>query len=269
MKTKLLSLAALLASAAASFAAPLTGTTAVYTKPETTSPAVTFLKAGSEPPVAADGMAPLGWLAVELPGPFEAYVLNKDLSKGLDVKPGSNIYLAPKLDAGVLTIAAKDEKITLTGLHGKFTQISLERRLIGYIKVDTAAPAPLPPVAATPAPAPAGGTPVAPAPVAPGMYGSPTGGQAVALGDGGAAALPRQFAGKFVSTRSAFRPRRPYDWALVDDAGKRYAYLEISKLLLTEQLENYVDHYVVVFGAATAVPDTKDFVIKVETLQLK
>ncbi len=86
MKTKLLSLAALLVSAATALAAPLTETTAVHTKPDRSSPAVTFLKAGTEPAVVADAVAttPAGWLAVELPGPFEAYVLNKDLTKGLD-----------------------------------------------------------------------------------------------------------------------------------------------------------------------------------------
>jgi hypothetical protein len=76
-------------------------------------------------------------------------------------------------------------------------------------------------------------------------------------------------AGKFVSTRKPLRPRRPYDWALEDDAGKRYAYLDISKLLLTEQIESYVDHAVVVFGSAKPIPNSKEFVIEVESLQLK
>ena len=278
MKTKLLTLAALLASGAA-FAAPLTETTAIHTKPDQTSPAVTFLKAGTEPTVVPESVAraPAGWLAVELPGPFEAYVLNKDLTKTLDVKVGANLYLAPKPDAGVLTVAAKDDQTTLTGLYGKWTQIRLERKLTGYIHLG-GAPGSVPALATAPAPA-APGTPSAPAgaplsaaPVSPGVYGVATPGHAapmVNLGDGGATTLPRQFAGKFVSTRSAFKPRRPYDWALTDDAGKRYAYLDISKLLPTDQIENYVNHPVVVFGAAKNAPDTKDIVIQVETLQLK
>lgn len=281
MKTKLLPAAlstaiALLASAVAQ-AAPLSETTAVHTKPDKSSPAVTFLKAGSEPAALPDSVAttPAGWLAIELPGPFEAYAQNKDLAKSLDVKPGSNLYLGPKLDSGVLTVAQKDDKATITGLHGKWTQLRLERKLTGYIYVGAAAGY-LPAIATTPA----GGTPVAPAtppapaplsaaPVSPGVYGVAAAGQAVNLGDGGASVLARQFAGKFVSTRSPFKPRRPYDWALTDDAGKRYAYLDISKLLLTDQIENYANHNVVVFGAAKAVPDTKDIVIQIETLQLK
>lgn len=281
MKTKILSLATLVLSAAVALAAPLTETTAVHTKPDQNSPAVTFLKAGAEPVPVADAVAstPAGWLAVELPGPFEAYVLNKDLTKGLDVKVGANIYLAPKADAGVLTVAAKDDKCTLTGLHGKWTQIKLERKLTGYIHVGGTAGY-VPAIATTPATAAsAPSTPSSPAnapmsapPVAPGVYGVAQPGHAatmVNLGDGGASTLPRQFAGKFVSTRSPFKPRRPYDWALADDAGKRYAYVDISKLLLTDQIENYVNHSVVVFGAAKNIPDSKEIVILVETLQLK
>ena len=91
----------------------------------------------------------------------------------------------------------------------------------------------------------------------------------LSLSDSGGNALPRLLAGKFVSTRSAFRPRRPYDYALNDDAGKRYAFLDVSKLLLTEQIESYIDRAVVVFGSAKPIPGSKEFVIEVENLQLK
>ena len=113
---------------------------------------------------------------------------------------------------------------------------------------------------------------MSPAPVSATAYGAGTSGKPapqVSLGDSSGPSLPRLLAGKFVSTRSPFRPRRPYDWALNDDAGKRYAYLDVSKLLLTEQIESYVDHMVVVYGSAKPVPDSKDFVIEVESLQLK
>jgi hypothetical protein len=290
MKIKLLrsSLAAgsalFFASLNAASAAPLPATTAVHAKPDANSATITFLKAGSEPAPAAGAIAntPAGWMAVELAGPFEGYVENKDLTKSLDVKPGAAIRLLPKADAGVLTTAEKGDKVTITGLRGKWTQITLDKKLTGYISVGNA-PGHLPPIATapataapksstpatTPAPAPA---PAAPAPVAPSVYGVAAPGQAspmVNLGDGGSSTLPRQFAGRFVSTRRPFTPRRPYDYALNDDAGKRYAYLDVSRLLLTEQLEKYIDHNVVVFGAAKATPDGKDIVITVETLQLK
>lgn len=276
MKTSIVFAAVLLALATRLIAAPLASTTAVHTKPDDTSPAITYLKAGTDPVPAPGTVAstPAGWIAIELPGPFEGYVANKDLNKSLDIIPGAKIQLAPKESAGVLTIAEKNDKTKITGLHGKWTQIRLERTLIGYVNIG-GAPGYVPPIAtataggaATPPPADA---PLAPAPVAPGVYGTAAPGQpapTVASADS-ASSLPRQFAGKFVSTQSPFRPRRPFDWALNDDAGKRYAYLDISKLLLTEQIEKYVDHKVVVFGTARGSADGKDIVIVIESLQLK
>jgi hypothetical protein len=258
----------LLCSALVVRAAPLPATTAVHTKPDASAPTITVLKAGTEAPApASNEAAPAGWQAIELPGPFEGWVENKDLTKNLDVKPGALIRFTPKADAGVLAVADKADKTSIAGLRGKWTQITLEKKLIGYIKLD--APAAAAPVAP---PAPSTPAPVAPSPVAPGVYGVSAPGQAapmVNLGDGGSSSLPRQFAGRFVSTRRPFTPRRPYDYALNDDAGKRYAYLDISKLLLTEQIEKYVDHHVYVFGTAKASADGKDIVIAVETLQLK
>ncbi len=263
-------------AASAIVAAPLTVTTAVHTKPDAGSPAISYLKAGSEPTPAPSSLAttPAGWMAIELPGPFEGYVENKDLAKSLDVKPGALIRLAPKADAGVLAIAAKSDQTTITGIRGKWTQISLEGKLTGYIHLGGTAGY-LPPIATTPAPSapkPAAPAPMAPPPVAPGIYGMATPGQAspmVNLGDGGSSTLPRQYAGRFVSTRRPLTPRRPYDYALNDDAGRRFAYLDVSKLLLTDQIEKYINLGVVVFGTAQNSPDGKEIVIQIETLQLK
>ena len=140
-------------------AAPLTATTAVHTKPDDASPAVTFLKAGTDPlPIAGTiASTPAGWMAVELPGPFEAYVRDSDLTKSLDMKPGASIYLAPKADGGVLATAEKDDKTNITGQRGRWIQIKFERNLIGYINLG-GTPGYVPPIAT----APAAATPAAP-----------------------------------------------------------------------------------------------------------
>jgi hypothetical protein len=271
MKTRFTLLSALLATSGLALAAPLGSSTAVHTQPNESSPVIKVLSAGSEP-AAAMGAAmadtPAGWMAVELSGPFDGYVLNKDILKSLDVRDGAQIHQAPKPESGVITTMAKGDKSNITGLHGKWTQVSVEKKITGYIRLNGAssAPAPAPVSVASSTPPPA------PAPVSPVAYGVTTAGQPVAmvnLGDGGSSALPRLVQGKFVSTHSAFRPRRPYDWALDDDAGVRYAYLDVSKLLLTEQLDKYIDHHVVVYGAAKSVPNSKDIVIVVESLQLR
>jgi hypothetical protein len=277
MKINRLTTAAAFAAAATSlWAAPLAVTTAVHTKPDASAPAISYLKAGTDPLPAPGSIAsiPAGWMAIELPGPFEGYVENKDLAKSLDVKPGAAIRLAPKADAGVLAIAEKSDKTTITGIRGKWTQISLERKLTGYIHLGGSGGY-LPPIATTPAPAapkPPAPAPASPPPVSPGVYGAANSGQPapmVNLGDGGSSTLPRQFAGRFVSTRRPFTPRRPYDYALNDDAGRRYAYVDVSKLLQTDQIEKFLNLNVVVFGTASNTADGKDIVIRIETLQLR
>jgi hypothetical protein len=267
MKTKLALFATWLAAAASLAAAPLTATTAVQTRPDDAAPVVSYLKAGTEPaPAATAALAntPAGWMAVDLVGPFEAYVENREIGKGLDVRPGASIYLQPKLDSGVLTTMEKGDKVEITGLRGKWTQVHVDKRLIGYIRltgvasnivvapVTDAAPAPAPLAPATSVAA----NPSQPAPMA-------------SLGDSGSSSLPRLFQGKFASSKRPFAPRRPYDYQINDDAGVRYAYLDLSKLLLTDAIENYLDRVVVVYGTAKNVPGTKDIVIEIESLQLK
>ncbi|MBX3750930.1 MAG: hypothetical protein KF897_12645 [Opitutaceae bacterium] len=259
-------------------ASPLTETTAVHTRPDASAPTITFLKAGTAPVFSATP-APSGWVGVDLAGPFEGYVQNKDIGKSLDVRPGSAIHLQPSQDSAILAYMEAGDPAAITGLRGKWTQIRLEKKLTGFIRVagglSLAAPAysaPAQPVlhdvaAASPAP-----RPVAPAPMTPTAYGAATGGApapVVGLNDGGSGVLPRLFQGKFVSSKRPFAPRRPYDWQLNDDAGVRYAYLDLTKLLLTEQIEKYTDRVVVVYGKPKAMPGGRDIVIEVESLQLK
>ncbi len=276
MTTNLLRFAvSALCAPAALLAAPLTKTTAVHARPDVSAPAITVLEAGTEPLPAASALAdtPAGWMAIELPGPFEGYVENKDLSKSLDVKPGASIRIAPKSDAGVLAVAEPGDKTAITGLRGRWTQISLEKPLIGYIQVG-GAPGYVPPIATTPAgssSAPAAAPTPAPGPgtATPGVYGAAPG-QAVPMTSAGDTnALARQFAGHLVSTRRPLRPRRPYDYALNDEAGRPYAYLDLSRLLLTDQIEKYLDRPVVVFGVPKGMPGGREIVIQVESLQLK
>ncbi|MDR1012139.1 MAG: SH3 domain-containing protein [Opitutaceae bacterium] len=87
--------------------------------------------------------------------------------------------------------------------------------------------------------------------------------------DPAAAAIPRIFEGTFASTRRAFMPRRPYDFQLTAPDGSRLAYLDLGKIVATEQFENYIGRTVVISGILAAVPNTQDAVIKAETLQAK
>ncbi|MGH7995068.1 MAG: hypothetical protein ACREFX_01815, partial [Opitutaceae bacterium] len=203
--------AALLAAASLR-AAPLASTAAVQTRPDPSAPVIGVLPAGAEPTPAA--AAPGGWIAVSLPGPFKAYVRDQDLNKALEVRPGSSLYLEPNAGSGVLAIAVKGDKIEITGLEGRWTQVRLGQPVIGYVNL-AAAPVSQPPAAAAePAPNNAPGHP-APAGAAEGS------------------AAERYFEGRFVSTHRRFAPRRPFAWELETSGGARIAYLDVGRLLQT------------------------------------
>ncbi|MFA6289479.1 MAG: hypothetical protein WC661_19025 [Opitutaceae bacterium] len=264
MKLNRLLLALVLATSVATLgAAPLTETTAVFAKPDATTPAVVTLAAGTAPVLATGTPAPAGWAAVTLAGPHKVYATNKDIGKSLEVKVGAAYRIEPKTDAPILTLAEAGDKAEISGLHGKWTEFKLSKNIIGYIKFSGAPATTAPKAVAAPASAIATD---APAPAAAGAIVVP--GKASPLGDGGSSALPRLFQGKLVSTYSAFRPKRPYDYQLNDNSGERYAYLDVSKILAIEQFNSYIDRTVVVYGTAKAVTGTKDMVILVESLQL-
>jgi len=259
MKTKIILLA--LAVAAVRLAADtLANDTAVFVQTDPKAPVIARLKAGST--VTVVGEAPAGWRRIDVSGPFEAYVLNRDVTKGLEVREGASIYSAPRKDSPVMTIAAAGDKTEVTGLHGiDWVQIKLEKTIQGFIAVGETAntPAPLPrsqPVVAAP---------VAPAPV--GSLAAP--GRPVAM-TGDSADLPRLFAGKLVLARRAIlNPNPPYDYQLTDVSGRRFAYVDTQRLRLTEKIESFLERQITITGTVRNTVDGKDLVISAEAMTLK
>jgi hypothetical protein len=256
--------ASLVLGASTVSAAPLAETTPVYAKPDAASATIASLKAGSEPSIAPGVTAPAGWSAVTLSGPHEVYAANKDVTKALEVRVGAPYFIDAKSDAPVLALAEKGDQTDIIDYRGKWTKFRLSRPVTGYIKstVKNAAVASSANVAPAVVNTPASANTVPSQPVT-------TIGKAAPVGDGGSSALPRLFQGKFASTYNPLRPRRPYDFQLTDDSGSRYAYVDVSKLLATEQLNKYIDRTVVVYGTAQAVPGSKDMVVVAESLQLR
>lgn len=270
MSTKSALLAAFALAAAALNAAPLAEPAPVFSQPDASAKPFATLKAGTEPALASDVAAPAGWTAVTVAGPHEVWAPNGSVTKSLEVRAGSPYLLDAKADAPILALAQKDDASEIIDYKGKWTKFRLSKSVVGYIKT------PAKPAVAVAAPAatraavtsaPVKDAPSVPAPAAPGQQVGI--GRAAPMGDGGSAALPRLFQGKLTSTYNPLRPRRPYDYQLVDDAGARYAYVDVSKLLATEQITKYTERVVVVYGTAQAVAGTKDMVIIAESLQLR
>ncbi|MDB6114993.1 MAG: hypothetical protein JWQ62_1938 [Lacunisphaera sp.] len=236
----------------------LTNDTAVFAQADAKSAVLTRLKSGYA--ITVVGEAPAGWKRVELTTPIEAYVQNRDLTKGLEVRPGANIYSAPRKDAPVMTVAATGDKSELTGLHGDWAQIKLEKKIQGFIAIGE--------MANTPAPAdptPMFAVPTATAPV----VSSTAPGRPVAM-TGDTAEMPRLFAGKLVLARRAIlNPNPVYDYQLVDASGRRFAYVDTKRLLLTDKIEIYLDRNVSITGTVRNTIDGKDLVVAAESMSLK
>ena len=115
-------------------ATPVTSPTAVHTQPDTNSSVIMMLSPGGSFVEDSTAAAPNGWTPIINEGPFEGYVLNKDIDKGLRVKLGAPIHMQPKSNSGVLTNMGNEDKASITGLHGKWTQISLDKSVTGYIQ---------------------------------------------------------------------------------------------------------------------------------------
>lgn len=260
MKNRVLLPLLALLPAAALAATTLTRPTPVHAAAFDNAAVITVLPAGSPAPLPAPAAtAPAGWLAVELPPPHEVYVANSDIAKNLTVKPGAAYRSAPDTKSPQLAAAVEDDTIEITGLRGRWTQLRLNRPVTGYVRA-AAAPAPPPLPASDQSWSGIQATPVSDAPRP--RATAPT-------GDTSLSALPRFFSGKVVSTRAPLRPRRPFDFALVDATNERLAYLDFSKLLQTTQIENYLERAVEVYGPTEAVPDTNDIVVRVESLRLR
>jgi len=258
MKTKFSAVIAALLAAAACTAAPLMETTAIHSRPDAAAPAIGYLKAGTEPAATTEVAAPAGWIAVEMPGPHEAYVSNNDFSKSLDIRAGAAIRLKPKADAPVLATMQEGDKTEITGLRSGWTQIKLHKTIIGFIRApgaaytSTAAPS-------TAAPAPAASVPP-PAPTAP---------AAPPVVAGPASELPRTVEGTLVETkRFLLVGHRPdYAYQLNDSTGKRIAYLDTSKIESLQKVETYIDRTVTVSGVIKPTDDWENLVIQVQTLE--
>jgi hypothetical protein len=252
--------------------ASLDQATPVHASASVEAAVIKVLPAGSPRPAPApDVTAPAGWQAVLLPPPHDVFVENRSITKDLSVSRGASLRLQPEADAITLDTAEEEDELEITGLRGRWTQLRLNRPVVGYI---TAAPA-APVVAPSPSPAPSriASTPVADSPAgrpaAPAATRPSSSPPAAASVGPGLDAMPRTFEGTIVSTRAPLRPRRPFDYALEDRAGNRLAYLDFTRLMLTSPISDYVGRRVIVYGPARTSPEIQVLVIRVESLQLR
>ena len=248
-----------------------------YASPDPRAPILGTARTGT---LVTAGTAPSGWAAISLEGPHTVYVTHKDTLKNFEVRPGAAYLAQPRPDAPVVGLAGDQDAAEFADIAGRYNKFSLKKPITAYVRLAPADAAPVAPVAGTPPAAEPAPAPVAAAPAAPALMEDLTGslnndipaasptppGQSAQRGE---PRLARTFFGVVASTRSALRPRRPYDFQLSDASGARIAYLDISRLLLTEQIEAFIDRPVALFGTAEPLGSGREIVIRVETLKLQ
>ncbi|MBI5425938.1 MAG: SH3 domain-containing protein [Opitutae bacterium] len=255
MKIKL-TLLALALTAARLLADTVATDTAVFQQADAKSPVLTRLTAGAT--ITVVGEAPAGWRRVEVDGTFNGYSRGREITKALSVREGANIYSEPKVTSAVITVSQKGDKSEVVGLAtGDWLQVRVEKKLQGFIAVGAMANRP----SATPLTA-------APAPSAPAAS-STEPGRPVAI-TGNSADTPRLFTGTFVAARATLFGSTPvYDYQLTDSNGRRFAYVDTKRLVLTEKIESYLDLQVVITGTVRNTVDGKDLVVAAESIQRK
>jgi hypothetical protein len=78
------------------------------------------------------------------------------------------------------------------------------------------------------------------------------------------------FAGTLVlARRPILNPNPPYDFQLTDASGRRFAYVDTKRLLLTDRIDNFLDREISLTGTVRNTVDGKDLVIAAESMSLK
>lgn len=256
------------AAASTGLAATLNFDVHLHLKPEAGSAVVATLPAGStltaliREELSAEGIGqlPPGWVAIRHTGPVTGYGKNSEVGKDLALKVGSIVRSGPSESASMVTMIGEGDRAEVVQIGPDWSQVAFQRSMILFLNPSRPAAV----ASATPqqqdySAASAGVAPMpAPTEAAPASSASQT------LEE----ATPREFQGYLMRTRRAFGRGPRLDYQLVDENGRRIALLDVSRLLITEPLENYENRTVGVFGPVSQVPDGKDIVVRVETLSL-
>ncbi len=235
----------------------LAADTAVFSQADAKSHVIVRLKSGNT--IIYTGDAPAGWRRVEISGTFEAFAHSRDITKGLEVQEGANILTAPEKSAAILTVAQKDDVTEVTGLKGDYCQIKITKKLQGFIATGANANTPaskspaIPTISGPVAPAENPGAPGRPVPIT-----------------SNSANLPRLFSGTLVSARRALlNPNPLYDYQLTDIEGRRFAYVDTKRLVLTEKIESFLGTVVTLNGTIRNTVEGKDLVIDAQSITRK
>ncbi len=213
----------------------------------------------AEPVMDEDNRAE-GWYWMEYRGDFTGFVELKDVAKDLSVRPGALVYLRATYDSPVFTVITEEDAAELIFAQD-WAEISFSKAVPVYFKH----PAKTVPVLrfgkegeASPTVQPEDSDRVYLPGAVPTVYTNPA-----------SENPPRYFEGTFEKATSWLGQKPKFKFQIVTGRGKRIAYVDISSLLATKPMKNYLDKKVLIYGGAIALDESKQIVVYARTLRLR
>jgi hypothetical protein len=267
----------------------------VHLGPDTDAPVIGLLPSGSVmlpplPPVSMSERAQAeGWAAISFLDNFRGFVLRSQIRKDLTLATDTPIYLSAQEDSSqILALAQARDVVEVQNVDGLWAEVSFRKPVTGFVQEvgHRASPAAVnrPPAgsgAVRPQPQPLRETIAADTVrdardtpsdnvraarrgrIAPPPTHSPI--PTEVFVDSGPPVL-RAFEGWLSPTRSFFGRSQPFSHQIIDQAGNRIAYLDLSRLLITTPLDEFYGLRFEFYGRSEAIPERRDFVIRVERI---
>jgi hypothetical protein len=281
--------------------APLTllaqaGDRSVHLRPDADSPVIGFLPGDSllvppsTPVTISEEAKSEGWAPISFVDNFRGFARRSEIRKDLTLSNGTPVYLSPEEDSSsILTLVQARDLVEVENMDGAWAEIAFRKPITGFVRegADHMGLAEVRPSASRSAreaerqpvrealvaealpeardPAAEGARPTRRGRIAPPPTHSPRPEVVVAT------SIPvlRSFEGYLSPTRPFFGRSQPFGHQVIDQSGNRVAYLDLSKLLITTPLDEFYGRQFEFYGRAEALPERRDFVIRVERILQK
>ena len=246
------------------------GTIHLYLEPDSESDVVAELDSSNERFQTAQSVfdaAKLaeGWNWFEYEGSFRGFVENRQVGKDLEVSIGALVHLRPSSNSPILSIIEEGDPAKVIW-GGDWVEIEFTKAVPVYFRYPDHKGTEVPLIPSASPEDDSTGIRDQDSFSRNSKAASPSG----SASEGPAATdLLRHFDGILQSTRKRAKSVELYQWKLVDPAGKRIAYVDTSKLLLSSPLQEFEGQNVVIYGAANSIKNSKSMVVIARSLRLK
>lgn len=232
----------------------------LHAEPDSNSPVISHVNGnspqlGTPSPVEDPLKASEGWYSAPFTRSISGYVHESNLGAGGQPQVGAAVFSLPVKSSLPMTTVSKSDSVKILS-SGPWSEIRIDRPSTVYFLQADVLPMPLLPKSSK-APSPAtqptsqSSAPSRIAPVA-------------------AEPIHQGFEGRFTQARQSFglfSPKLPFQ---IDDIkGKRLAYVDVNSVVVPSSLQSFIGKSVIVYGRLEKLPDSKQWVIRAQTIRLR